>query len=222
MIKQVIWSSMIDYPKHVSTVIFFDRCNFNCDYCYNKELINMKKLDFDKDILPKLLSRKEIVDHIILSGGECTISNSFSYIVDKLYDNGFTIGIHTNGSHPDIIEKHINKISYLGIDIKTSNQKYNDITKTQFDIQNIIDTINLAKDNNKEYQCRTTLYPIYVKKEDCIEIAKKLKKMGVGEYTIQQCYNIGSSQTFNSYSDKELIDIQNGCDKIIKTNLKMK
>ena len=222
MIKQVIWSSMIDYPKHVSTVIFFDKCNFNCDYCYNKELINMKAIDFDKEILPKLISRKDIVDHIILSGGECTLANSFSDIVDKLYDSGFTIGIHTNGSNPQIIKENIDKISYMGIDIKSSSEKYNDITKCNVNIQNIIDTINLAKNNNKQYQCRTTLYPIYVQKEDCIKIAKKLKEMGVKEYTIQQCYNIGSSKEFNQYLDKELIDIQNECDKIIKTNLKIK
>ena len=35
------------------------------------------------------------------------------------------------------------------------------------------------------------------------ELAKKLKELGVKEYTIQQCYNIGSSKEFNQYLDKE-------------------
>lgn len=32
-------SSLIDYPKKISAVIFLIGCNFNCPYCHNPELV---------------------------------------------------------------------------------------------------------------------------------------------------------------------------------------
>ena len=112
MIKQVIWTSMIDYPNNVASVIFFEGCNFNCEFCYNKELSKLNTIDFELEILPKLLERKDMISHVILSGGECTCSAEFTNIVQKLYLNGFTIGIHTNGSNPNVVESNIEEISF--------------------------------------------------------------------------------------------------------------
>lgn len=222
MIKQVIWSSMIDYPKNISTIIFFDKCNLNCEYCYNKELYNMASLDFYIDILPKLLERKEFINHIILSGGECTIDNKFEEILNILYEKEFKIGIHTNGTTPDIIEKNIKKIDFLGIDVKTNLHKYHMLSDKKIDSNNIEKTIKLAIKNNKEYQCRTTVYPDIVNENDCINIAKYLKQLGVNEYTIQQYYAIGSAKQIEAYSIDKLKQIQKNCNNIIKTNLKIK
>ncbi len=223
MIKQVVWSSMLDYPGHISSVLFFGTCNFNCGYCYNKELIKMKDIDFDNEILPKLLERKEFISHIVLSGGECTFDKDFEKIVQKLHINDFVVGIHTNGQLPAVIEKNIEEISYLGIDIKTVEKKYDDITdtkSTKFD--NILNTIKLAIKYNKEYQCRTTLFPKYVDKEDCIEIAKILKEIGVKKYVIQQYYDIGTAEKVKPYSNEYIKEIQEECNKIIPTELKIK
>ena len=32
-------SSLIDYPKKISAVVFLMGCNFNCPYCHNPELV---------------------------------------------------------------------------------------------------------------------------------------------------------------------------------------
>ena len=44
--------------------------------------------------------------------------------INLLYDNGFTIGIHTNGYTPEILEKIIGKIDYVGMDIKNDFDNY--------------------------------------------------------------------------------------------------
>lgn len=222
MIKQVIWTSMVDYPNHVSTILFFNGCNFDCQYCYNKELMKMDTIDFDNDILPKLIERKDMISHIVLSGGECTNSSEFTQIVQKLYLSGFTVGIQTNGSNPSVVENNIEEISFLGIDVKTSFSKYNDICNTDVDIDSIVRTIRLAIDNGKEYQVRTTMFPLYVTMEDCIKIADFLKDMGVEQYTIQQYYPVGSATIQEQYTPDELKNIQQECNKIIHTNLKIK
>lgn len=222
MIKKVIWSSMIDYPKNTAAVIFVGRCNFNCSYCYNRTLLKENNIEFDKYIFPKLIKRKEFIDHIIISGGEPTTDEEFETILEKLHKNGFTIGIHTNGSNPDTILKHINKIDFLGIDIKSSEGKYNNIAGAQVNFNNIISTVKIAVDNNKKIEIRTTMFPKYVDIQDCIEIAKKLKELGVKEYQLQQFYAVNGAEEVESYSTKELLNIQEECNKILPTTLKTK
>lgn len=223
MIKQVIWASMLDYPGKISSVIFFGGCNLDCGYCYNKELIKMNTIDFDKEILPRLLERKQFISHIVLSGGECTLSPEFEEIVQKLFLEGFTIGIHTNGQFPDTIEKNIDEIEYLGIDIKTVKEKYADITNVEnVDFDKIIKTIKIAQQYNKEIQCRTTLFPKYVTLEDCVNIAKMLKEISVKKYTVQQYYAIATAEVVEPYSDEYVKKIQEECSKILPTDLKTK
>jgi pyruvate formate lyase activating enzyme len=185
--------------------------------------MKMKDIDFDKEILPKLLERKEFISNIILSGGECTLSSDFEEVVQKLYLNGFTVGIHTNGQFPDTIEKNIDEISFIGLDIKTVKDKYTDITNVKdVDFDKVIKTIKLAQKYNKEIQCRTTLFPKYVTLEDCVNIAKMLKDIGITKYTIQQYYPIGTAEVVEPYSEEYTKRIQLECSKILPTDLKIK
>lgn len=120
---------MVDYPHNICTTLFTCGCNFNCEYCYNKNLLKEKTLKLEEDILPKLLERKNFINHIIISGGECTVSNDFLEIINRLYENNFKIGIQTNGYRPDIIEKVIKKLDYIGMDIKNDFENYDKISR---------------------------------------------------------------------------------------------
>lgn len=222
MIKNVIWSSMIDYPGVISTVIFVGTCNFDCSYCYNKNLAKEKDIDFDKDILPKLIKRKEFISHVIISGGEPTTDENFEYMIEKLYNEGFIIGIHTNGSNPDIIERNIKKIDFLGIDVKTIEEKYDEIANVKTSFENIKKTIEIVVKNKNKVEIRTTIFPKYVNKEDCIKIAKIIKALGIKEYQLQQFYSINSAENVEAYSVEKLIEIQKEANKILPTKLKTK
>ena len=222
MIKKVIWASMIDYPGKISAVIFVGKCNFNCSYCYNRTIINEKDIDFDKYILPKLLERKEFVPYVIISGGEPTADEEFEDILEKLYKNEFVIGVHTNGSNPEIIKKHIDKIDFLGIDMKSSKGKYDYIAGVKVNFDKVKETIKIAIDNKKSLEIRTTLFPKYVDTDDCVEIAGMLKELGVKEYQLQQFYAVNGAEDVESYSNDKLMKIQEECNKILPTILKTK
>ena len=129
MIKSVIWASMVDYPDNICTTLFIDGCNFNCEFCYNKNLSKEKVINFNKEIMPKLRQRKEFINHIILSGGECTVSPDFINIVDELYKEKFIIGIHTNGYNPNVLKKIIKKIDFVGMDIKNDFENYSKVAR---------------------------------------------------------------------------------------------
>ena len=92
LIKSVLWANMLDYPGHVCTSLFFDGCNMDCEFCQNKLLSEEKAIDFDTEILPKLLERKPMVEYVVLSGGECTIAKECQKVIDVLYKNGFDVG----------------------------------------------------------------------------------------------------------------------------------
>lgn len=218
MIKSVIWSSMIDYPDNVCTTLFSGMCNFDCEFCYNKGLLKEKNLDFEKNIFPKLLERKDFVDHIIISGGECTIHPEFEKIVDKLYANGFKIGIHTNGYTPETLERIIDKLDFIGMDIKNDFSNYDKITNSNVDVEKVKKSTELILKSGINYEFRTTVYPKYVSQENLENIAKYLKSVGSREYVLQNYFD--HDKTVVPYSTEKLKEMQQACSAYIPTRLR--
>lgn len=218
MIKSVIWSSMIDYPDNVCTTLFSGVCNFDCEFCYNKGLLNEKELDFDKDIFPKLIERKDFIDHIIISGGECTIHPDFENILNKLYDNGFKIGIHTNGYTPEVLEKLIDKIDFVGMDIKNDFDNYDEICCIKIDVKKIKKSIDIILKSGVNYEFRTTVYPKYINAENLENIAKYLKEAGSKYYVLQNYFD--HNKTVIPYSAEMLKEMQGLCSNYLPTRLR--
>ncbi len=218
MIKSVIWSSMIDYPDNICTTLFTGVCNFDCEFCYNKGLLEEKELDFDKEILPKLLDRKDFIDHVIISGGECTVHEDFEKYIDILYNNGFVIGIHTNGYTPEILERIIDKIDYVGMDIKNDFENYNEITKREIDVEKIKQSIDILLKSGKNYEFRTTVYPKYVDKENVLKIAEYLKSVGAKQYVLQKYFD--HNKTVIPYSNDKMNEMKEECCKVLPTLLR--
>ncbi len=218
MVKSVIWSSMIDYPENVCTTLFTGVCNFDCEFCYNRGLLKEKEMDFEKEILPKLLDRKDFIDHVIISGGECTIHPDFERIINILYDNGFKIGIHTNGYAPEVLERVIDKLDYIGMDIKNDFDNYNAITQKQIDIEKIKKSMDMILNNNIKYEFRTTVYPKYIDQDNVVNIAKYLKEVGSKNYVLQNYFDY--NKTVIPYSKEKMMEIKEECCKYLPTTVR--
>lgn len=223
MFKSIVWSSTIDYPNQVSTVLFVGTCNWRCEYCYNRNLINNKSIDFDTEILPRLLDRKDFINHIVISGGECTCYNELENVIDKLIDNGFIIGIHTNGSNPKMLKKILPKISFVGMDIKCIDKHIDDFnTSSNMPyLHECGESIFALIESNKEYEFRTTLYPKYFNSIKEIQlIAVYLKNLGARKYVLQEYMNDFDKTLPHPYSKDYILKIVKECNKIIPTELK--
>jgi pyruvate formate lyase activating enzyme len=221
LFKSVVWSSTIDYPNQVSTVLFVGTCNWDCKFCYNRNLINNESIDFNTQILPRLINRKEFINHVVISGGECTCYKELLTILNILKEKGFIVGIHTNGSNPNILAQLINKIDFIGMDIKTGSwNSYESITNTEIAMHDIIDSIYMIIKSNKEYEFRTTVYPPYVNLKDCVNIAQLLKNIKADKYILQQFDNSFDKSVVEPYSIKYLNEIKEECNKIIPTFIK--
>jgi pyruvate formate lyase activating enzyme len=185
VIKQVILSSTIDWPDELCSVLFLGDCNLKCEYCHNKELSNLPDMNFD-EICKTLVMRQSFIDHVIISGGEPTICPEFEMIVNRLFDLGFKVGIHTNGFNFAPFEEVKDKISFVGLDIKCVPIKYYLYSKElmSWDCETV-SYLKYLSAYNTQYEIRTTLDK-YINEIDLLWIANNyLKLNNINHWVLQ-------------------------------------
>lgn len=126
----VTWTSLIDFPPHVSTVLYTQGCNFNCSFCHNPELIPFKATELDtEEIVNNLCNRSKLVDAVVISGGEPTLQPDLVEFVATLKDLGFKIKVDTNGSRPDVIRELVDfgLVDFVSLSLKAKFVNYKDL-----------------------------------------------------------------------------------------------
>lgn len=191
----------IDYPEKLSAVVFLQGCNWNCIYCFNRELRqpeSFRLITFD-DFETFLDSRKGLLDSIVFSGGEPTLHNGLRNLMLFTKNKGFLIGLHTNGSFPNEINKIIDIVDWIGMDFKATDEKYGEICGAPVNTLKIFSSIDMIVNKSRNYEIRTTYNPSLLSNEDIIKMARTLAGRGVTKYRIQHY------KTKNNQEWKELI-----------------
>lgn len=163
-VKSVVWSSMLDWTNEVCTTLFLGGCNFRCSYCHNHKLASLPDIDFEEEILPKLKERKSMINKVIISGGEPTYNEYCYPIALRLKEEGFEVGLHTNGSLPKEIERCLPLLSFIGMDLKTTLEGYSKVSDSLMEGILFKSIVTIAQFQNHEF--RTTLDPDIVTLED--------------------------------------------------------
>lgn len=175
-------TTLVDYPGKIAATIFTVGCNFRCPYCHNPELvlpdlIAKQPRITEEEILNFLSDRKGLLQGICITGGEPTLQPDLISFLRKVKAMGYLIKLDSNGSQPkilnDIIQNHL--VDYLAMDIKTIPQKYSLVTFGEVTVDNILDSINLIKNSNLDYEFRTTVAPEIVSREDILQIVNLIK-----------------------------------------------
>ncbi|OPX26568.1 MAG: anaerobic ribonucleoside-triphosphate reductase activating protein [Candidatus Cloacimonas sp. 4484_143] len=173
--------TLIDYPGKLAAVVFTQGCNFRCPYCHNPELVYPK--DFQQSIPTSqifnfLKNRIGKLDAVSITGGEPTLQNKLPEFMQKIKEMGFLIKLDTNGTNPEMIEQLITSelVDYLAMDIKAPLMKYDDITKTKVNIENIEKSILLIENSGIEYEFRSTLVKDLLSSEDVEDMGLMLGK----------------------------------------------
>ena len=173
-IASIIKTSTIDFPPYISCVLFCAGCNFRCPYCHNSEIVAYqptKLIEINK-IFEFLEKRKNLLEGIVITGGEPTIQNNLiEFLEDVKNIFNFKIKLDTNGSNPKIIENLIKKdlIDYIAMDIKTSFDKYEEYVSYKY-IENIKQSIDIIKSSNIPHEFRITV----VEKDHPLETLKEI------------------------------------------------
>lgn len=183
-------NSFVDYPSLISSVVFFQGCNYNCYFCHNRELIDFtgkRQPVQPADVILYLSKRKNLIDGVVLSGGEPTLQpvDLLVDFMETIKGMGFKIKLDTNGSRPDVIEMLVNKnlADYIAMDIKAPYEKYESVSGCGPTVENVKKSAAFIIDSAPMYEFRTTYVP-ELDMEDVVMIAKSIK--GAKMYVLQQ------------------------------------
>ncbi|HOV70033.1 MAG TPA: anaerobic ribonucleoside-triphosphate reductase activating protein [Clostridia bacterium] len=155
-------SSLIDYPEHISAVIFTVGCNMNCFYCHNKRLLRAfdpEELILEEEVLKFLKKRQGLLDGVVISGGEPTLYSDLPDFIQKVKQLGYDVKLDTNGANPDMIKKVIDKIDFIAMDIKAPFERYEEFCGVRDMPERIKKSIEIIVSSGKPYQFRTTMAP---------------------------------------------------------------
>lgn len=184
-------SSLIDYPKKISAVIFLIGCNFNCPYCHNPELVIsniIEPIDINT-IYSFLKKRKGLLDGVVITGGEPTLHKKLPEFIKNIKDMGYLIKLDTNGSNPNMVEELIDNklVDYIAMDIKAPFDEYNNIITKEINIENVKKTFKLLVQNKVDYEFRTTVVSNLLNYESFVKINEIFKKEGkIKKYCLQR------------------------------------
>ena len=183
--------SLLDYPNKMACILWFAGCNMRCSYCYNPDIVHGKgSISFD-EIISFLLSRKNLLEAVVFSGGECVMHKNFVPFVTEIKKMGFLIKIDTNGSSPEVMQKLLaeNLIDYVALDFKAPKSKFKTITKSNLyePFEKTLDLLHIAK---IPFEVRTTYHSDLLTEEDLVAMVHFLEtKSYIGNYYIQYFRN---------------------------------
>ena len=183
-------TTLIDYPGKIAATVFLIGCNFRCPFCYSSELVLPEKIknqpEFsEKDFFKFLKSRKELLESVVICGGEPTINKDLPDFIKKIKKMGFLVKIDTNGSNPQMLKILIDQklIDYVAMDIKGPKQKYDEFTGKKVNIRKIQKSIDILKEGRIDYEFRSTIVPSLHTRGDILNMAKWIK--GAKKYYLQ-------------------------------------
>jgi len=184
-------TSLIDYPGMVSCVVFASGCNFHCPYCHNPDLVNgnTRQRFSEKDVFAFLARRKDLLDGVVLSGGEPTLQKDLPGVCRRIKDMGFSVKLDTNGGRPRVLEALLSTgcIDYVAMDIKTDPQSYGPPIGDAQKPPPILESIRRIMEADIPYEFRTTCVRPFVDESIMDRIASTIN--GAKRYVLQRFHS---------------------------------
>ncbi len=216
-------TSLLDFPKKISTVIFTIGCPYRCRFCYNPELVvhPLAKPIKDKEIFDHLQKRKGLIEAVVITGGEPLQQKDLLDFIKKIKKLGYLIKLDTNGFYYHKLKEIINAkvLDYIAMDIKAPLEKYDEITQVKNSSDEIPRSIDLIMNSGIQYEFRSTIIDGFHKKDEIMKMAQLIQ--GAEKYYLQRFNNTkalidNSYQKNNAISQKEMKDIAKQCKKYVK------
>lgn len=217
--------SLIDYPNKICAIVFTQGCNFRCPYCHNPELISPEQNRdarglSSKHILSFLEQRTGKLDAVTVTGGEPLLQPDLGSFIKQLKGLGYSVKLDTNGSLPLELERLIEarSIDYIAMDIKSSLNNYERVSRATIDTGTITASIRMIMDSGLDYEFRTTVVKSLLEKADFYAIGRMIQ--GARLYVLQRF--VPSKHLENElsnapdYSDEELDSLKGIMEGFVK------
>ena len=183
--------SLIDFPGHISTVVFTQGCNFRCGFCHNPDLVLPRKFGplYDQQQVFSYLKRfQHLLDAVCITGGEPTLQSGLPAFIRRIKELDLKVKLDSNGSRPEVLSALLkeNLLDFIAMDIKHIlrfdyyNLAVGNILNQQL-FENILQSVRLIEDSGIEYTFRTTV----IKGLHHPEHIRQLRKRFGNHYKIQ-------------------------------------
>ncbi len=152
-------TSCIDFPKHLSCVLFTAGCDYDCFYCHNRQLLHGGASISTDEVMSFLQSRRGLLDAVVISGGEPTIHGNLFQFVSDVVSMGFLVKLDTNGGHPQVVAQLLDArlLSYVALDVKAPWERYQEICHAS--PEPVAKTLDLLQSSDVPWEARTTVAP---------------------------------------------------------------
>lgn len=135
LIQDITKFTLQDYPENTACIVWFSGCNLRCKYCHNPDIVNNHHKFFsEEEVLDFLEKRKELLDGVVFSGGECTMSDGLYDFAKKVKEFGYKIKIDTNGINYDMVYRLVEDkvIDFVALDFKSLSNNFSFITQREY------------------------------------------------------------------------------------------
>lgn len=196
----------IDFPGKLAAVVFFKGCPLRCPFCHNPAIQafdGTSNMDWDKEVLPFLESRRRRLDGVVLSGGEPLGQPELLTAVQDLKKRGFQVALHTSGVYPERLRQVAPLLDWVGLDVKAPWDKYALLTAREHVAPLIQESLEILKESAVPFEARTTCDPRFLSPEDIRKIADELMCRGVSTYALQKYRTFPEDENPPSLSDIE-------------------
>jgi len=180
--------STLDFPGELSAVVFCQGCPWRCRYCHNNHLLPARGPESLAwgDLVDFLERRQGLLDAVVFSGGEPSIQNALARAVDQVAELGFKVGLHTAGVAPKRLARVLERIDWVGLDVKALPEDYPAITGVPGSGRAAWRSLALALESGVALEVRTTWMPGIA--EQAIEaISERVAGYGVRRFALQAC-----------------------------------
>ncbi|MCA9354576.1 MAG: anaerobic ribonucleoside-triphosphate reductase activating protein [Candidatus Kaiserbacteria bacterium] len=213
--------SIIDYPDHISAIVFTIGCNFRCPYCHNPELVEETATELSTEsFFDFLVKRRGKLDAVTITGGEPTMHDDLLDFIFQIKSMGFKVKLDTNGTRPDVVTVAVAEgmVDYVAVDAKAPLSKYSATVTRPVDVDAIRETRALLLEGRVPYEFRTTVVKSLLSPEEIEEIAKEIE--GAEHYYLQRFVPTKllnpAFMRKTTYSNEEFLELQKIASKYVQ------
>lgn len=177
----------LDYPDHLSCVVFCQGCAWRCRYCHNPDLIPARGEQNKSwpSVLEFLQRRQGLLEAVVFSGGEATLQHALKAAMQDVKKLGFKVGLHTAGINPKAFERVLPECDWVGFDVKALVEDTELITGVSGSGQANWQCLELLLASGVSYECRTTVHWDLIDPQRLLQLAQRLSAAGVAHFVVQ-------------------------------------
>jgi pyruvate formate lyase activating enzyme len=177
----------IDYPGELAAVVFCQGCPWRCRYCQNGHLLSgggPEGIPWT-EVREFLQRRRGLLDAVVFSGGEPTVQADLPERLGEVGSLGFKRGLHTAGTAPGRLARVLERVDWVGLDIKALPEGYAAVTGVPDSGAAAWASLDLVLDSGTDLEVRCTWMP-GVPETEIRRLAARLAGRGVRRFALQR------------------------------------